>query len=101
MYNAKEEFIGFIGSLTVIAVDITYCPDYDTSINIRLKANHTQADYEHFLNQLDFEYDDGYGTQHLFGNIWFLEDCWAERYEYDGSEDWEMHSRPEIPDYLK
>ena len=103
--NAKEEFLKTIEGLTVIAADIQYCSDggYFGSpcTDIYLKANHTFKDVQTFLSQLDFEYNNGYGTQHRFGTIWFLEDCWAERDEYDGSEGWAIFSRPELPDHLK
>ena len=99
--NAKEEFVELVKDFTVVAADITYEPNYDNQIPIRLKAGHTQADYEHFLRQLDFEYDNSYGHQFLYGTIWFLENCWAERGEYDGSEWWSMCTRPELPDYLQ
>ena len=98
--NAKEEFINLSKGLTVIAAVILYEPDYNTEITIRLKASHTQEDLEYFLNQLDFEYDPGYGRQYLKGTVWFREDGGATRGEYDGSEWWCMHSRPELPEKL-
>ena len=53
------------------------------------------------LDLLDFEYDNGYGTQEVFGVVWFADGTWAERGEYDGSEWWEHHTIPEIPEHLK
>ena len=41
------------------------------------------------LDDLDFEYDEGYGSQHLFGIILFNDGSWIIREEYDGSEWWE------------
>lgn len=101
MINAKQEFLEDIDGFTVVAADISFDEDYDKSISIRLKFGYTQADYEYFLNQLDFEYDNGFGCQMLFGTIWLAENCWLDRYEYDGSESWELNSRPKLPDYLK
>ena len=58
------------------------------------------GDVEKFLNELDFCYDNGYGIQELFGILWFEDDIWADRDEYDGAECWEIHKVPEIPNYL-
>jgi hypothetical protein len=49
------------------------------------------------LKKLDFEYNDGYGCQNLFGFVWFTDGTWAEREEYDGSEWWEYKRCPAIP----
>ena len=51
----------------------------------------------HMLAELDFEYDDGYGTQELFGTIWYEDGSWSEREEYDGSECWAYKTSPAIP----
>ena len=49
------------------------------------------------LAKLDFNYDDGYGAQKLYGVIWFEDGTWSDRAEYDGSEWWEHRSMPELP----
>jgi len=46
---------------------------------------------------LDREYDSGFGTQYLDGIVWFDDGSWATREEYDGSERWRLHRRPELP----
>jgi hypothetical protein len=66
-----------------------------------LKVGHTTEELYSFFNELDFDYDDGYGGQELFGTIWFVDGTYAARSEYDGSEWWEHHKCPEIPDSLK
>jgi hypothetical protein len=43
---------------------------------------------------LDFEYDNGYGGQELFGYVVFKDNTWLERGEYDGSEWWEYQKCP-------
>ena len=48
------------------------------------------------IHLLDFEYDSGYGTQHLYGTVWLSDGTWFERREYDGSERW-MHVKPPNP----
>lgn len=57
-----------------------------------------QGTLEEVLPKLDFEYDDGYGHQQLYGNIWFSDGTWSEREEYDGSERWEYRlGCPDLP----
>lgn len=48
------------------------------------------------IHLLDFEYNSGYGTQHLFGVVWLSDGTWFERREYDGSE-WWTHVKPPNP----
>lgn len=67
---------------------------------IVLKVGYTADDYERFLKELDFRYYSGYGVQELFGTVWFKDNTWAGRGEYDGSEWWEEHSLPDIPKEL-
>ena len=64
-----------------------------------LKDNYTKQDFEEFCTELDFEYDNGYGTQELFGIILFA-DSYSTRYEYDGSENWENHKMLTIQEVL-
>jgi hypothetical protein len=44
-----------------------------------------------------WEYNPGFGSQELYGTLWFTDGTWADRREYDGSEWWEGHSRPPLP----
>jgi len=107
MINAKQELIEFLteNQLTMVCADIEF-EWYDKTINqykdrpIRLPFNFTAEELESFYTELDFEYEAGYGVQHLFGTIWLDNGEWLERYEYDGSEHWEYKSMPMIPDYL-
>lgn len=61
-----------------------------------LKQGYNNDDYMTFINSLDFEYDNGYGSQELFGTVWFTNSIWMDRYEYDGSEYWDIHKYPDI-----
>ena len=83
--------------------EITNCGQWgeeDECRTIILKVGHNEKDYAKFLNDLDFEYYSGYGAQELFGTVWFKDNTWATRGEYDGSEWWEIHSLPDIPKKL-
>ena len=105
MSNAKKEFLGLIQGVSskVKCATITHGNpwyDEDESRKIILPVGYTPYEWDTFINSLDFEYDDGYGGQELFGTIWFENGTWAERGEYDGSEWWEYKSCPSIPEHL-
>ena len=52
---------------------------------------------EEVLPNLDFDYDNNYGGQKLYGNIWYTDGTWSERKEYDGSEWWVYKKCPTCP----
>lgn len=64
-----------------------------------LNDDTTQEEMDELIQHLDLEYDDGYGTQELYGRVWFTNGVWAERHEYDGSECWLVKSYPELPEF--
>ena len=63
-----------------------------------LHADHTPEELEQFKKDMNFEYDSGYGTMELSGTIWLKDGTWLTRGEYDGSEWWDYHSLPEMPE---
>lgn len=65
-----------------------------------LKVSHTKKEYEAFLESLDFEYDSGWGCQELYGCIWYTDDTWSSRVEYDGSEWWSFNCVPTVGDEM-
>ena len=89
MANAKKELECHVGDRPVELVRIVFGCSYGDQPQ---KAIHGNLD--EVLPQLDFEYDDGYGGQELFGYIWYEDGTWSERGEYDGSEWWERKERP-------
>lgn len=103
--NARLEFISHIQNKEVLCLEITYVYDGESDEESKVKRFHltkgyTIEEYNDLLKSLDFEYDSGYGSQELFGNIWYKDGTWSDRYEYDGSECWDYQSSPDIPDYL-
>jgi len=58
-----------------------------------------KKDFDEFCDKLNFEYDDGFGSQELFGIILF-DDSYSDRDEYDGSERWKNHKMPTIKEVL-
>ena len=95
MINAKDEFIEHVQDREVL------CATIGGFFASNLKIGYSQSDYEEFLSQLNFRYNDGYGTQQLYGKIWYKDGTWSSRDEYDGSEWWEYHVVPAIPEELK
>ena len=99
--NAKLEFLEEIKGKKLICAKIGIDrKNYGGKIKwYTLKDSHTKEDLETFLGSLDFDYDDGFGSQELFGTILFI-DSYSDRYEYDGSEHWENHKMPTIEKVL-
>jgi hypothetical protein len=102
MMNAKTEFLGHIGNSKVkcAVISISPYPQTDDNVEATLPTPYYKEEYEEFLKKIDVEYDSGYGSQELYGNIWYEDGTWSERGEYDGSE-WWAHIRPlQIPEDL-
>ena len=104
--NAKNEMIRLLWRNSNIKCAKVYTGHYylddnDEGYEANLKVGHTTEDLQEFLNNLDFEYNSGYGGQELFGTVWFNDGTWADRGEYDGSEWWNYNWCPVIPEELK
>jgi hypothetical protein len=89
--NAKLELVKHIEGRKVKYVCILYRPDYNTERVI-------EGALVDVLPLLDFDYDEGFGGQEIFGFIWYADGTWSEREEYDGSEWWDHKVCPEIPE---
>jgi hypothetical protein len=101
MINAKEELQKHIGDRKMIAVTISLWKDFDEPMDCyHLAVNHTKEMYHEFLSKIDKDYDNGYGSQELFGLIWYADGTWSERTEYNGAEKWAYKSCPRITDNL-
>ena len=122
MQNAKEELITLMSEEPLSSFYYILCAkiwsgttyDYDEKNEeasplivtegkdiAMLKLNHSPEDQVNFLEDLNIDYDDGYGTQFLFGTVWLKHKfndkaIWLTRWEYDGSEGWEIHKSPEF-----
>ena len=111
MQNAKEELLSHLerNKCTIKCATINcgishwYNDEYvEDRKSIDLREGHSIGEYEEFLHRLDFQYDNGYGGQQVYGLVWLKEEStWRERGEYDGSEWWEYKKCPKIPDELK
>ena len=99
MANAQQEFVEHTQTRNILCAHIRHEPDWDESShqNKYLPINYTPEQLTQFLVSLNFDYDSGYGTQRVFGYIWYTDGTWSERYEYDGSERWSYQAQPIIP----
>ena len=89
--NVKEELEEHIGDKDVELVRIAFGHSYYGQPPKVIEGLPGDV-----LPQLDFEYDDGYGHQQLFGYVWYKDGTWSQRGEYDGSEWWEYMARPTL-----
>ena len=56
---------------------------------------------EEFWKLADRQYDGGYGTQEVAGDLIVVGNSWwLERHEYDGSEWWEYKELPQEPEKI-
>lgn len=105
MINAKEELLEHLQGKDVVKCawfSDFYADCRFTKDNIWvLRENYSRREWEALMRSLDFEYDNGYGGQNLFGIIWYEDGTWSSRGEYDGSEWWKYNQAPEIPECLK
>ena len=91
--NAKEELIEHVADKEVTFVSIVFTKYNINDITSELIV--IKGKLEEVLPLLDFEYNNGYGGQELFGYIWYTDGTWSERGEYDGSEWWEYKKSPD------
>ena len=108
MMNAKEELQEILkqykenNGLDLVCAEIRYEEEWGKNTNnIVLKVGHTKEQAEAFYNQLNFKYNNGYGSQELFGTVWLTYGVWLSRWEYDGSEGWQVNRCPAIPSHLR
>lgn len=106
MINARKEFCDHIAGRKVIAARFTFRidktddeedDDSDRTVTAVLYVDYTEQEWLEFLAALDFDYNNGYGCQYLFGTIWYDDQTFSKRAEYDGSEWWQHVVRPNPP----
>jgi hypothetical protein len=97
--NCKEEFLSEIYGRELLCAAIRY-DSFKVKKTAVLPVGFIGSDSERFLDELDFEYENGFGSQHVFGIIWYVDGTWSERRECNGLEWWEYRSCPKIPKEL-
>jgi hypothetical protein len=99
--NAAFEFIEHVKQTGKVlkCAEVALRKYKDTTYTF-LPLNFSLTELVSFLTGINQEYDDGYGGQELYGTIWYTDGTWSTRGEYDGSEWWEHHEVPVVPDKL-
>lgn len=101
--NAKEELLEHLQEVCSESKQVLWVRVVQGDEDFRDASEIKKA--EGFLfdvtDSLNFEYDAGYGTQELFGTIWFSDGTYSDRGEYDGSEWWRHHACPDLPEAAK
>lgn len=96
--NARQELEGALrGRAEMLCATISH----GSHGEFRLPVGYTEKMLDVFMESLDFNYDNRYGGQELYGTVWLKDGkSWLERGEYDGSEWWNFKRTPEIPGEL-
>ena len=94
--NTKEELIEVQGRKTIAWAKLSHQDHDEAPVDYILKPKHNLSEYAKFMNNLDFTYDSGYGSQQLYGEVMFTDGTWLERDEYDGSEGWSLIETPKF-----
>lgn len=108
--NARQEFIehvnralGYIGrgEHDVKCASVSYESIFDDETQVAsLPVDWSEDEFDFFLKKLNFNYNDGFGVQEVYGIIWYTDGSWSTREEYDGSEWWVHNILPDIPKRL-
>ena len=104
MANCKDDFLEAIKGKDVLCAEVTHERDYwddDRKKIAILPVGYSDVEMQQFLQAINYQYDDGFGGQEVYGTIWYKDGTWSERGEYDGSEWWEYKSCPVVPDALR
>ena len=102
MANARQELVSALAQANkllttdVIAFNIQIRDWYDNILHSCKGTTLTSDD----LDNIDVVYDNGFGSQHLFGYVLFSDNTWLSRGEYDGSEWWDYNYPPTVEEIL-
>ena len=99
LVNVRKEFIESVRGAGKIKC--AYVGLYGAGVIHSLECNYTQAQYDKFLEALDFEYEAELFEDKLFGTIWYTDGRWSNRQEWRGFGYWTLHIPPNIPPQLK
>ena len=101
MTNARQELVLALAQANkllttdVIAFNIQIRDWHDSILHSCKGTTLTPDD----LDNIDVVYDNGFGSQHLFGYVLFSDNTWLSRETYDGSE-WWIHNIPPTIEYI-
>jgi hypothetical protein len=99
MINAKNEFLEHIKgtqNLTIKSAKVTIFFTIGTA-TVNLPIGYTAEDYLIFLESINKDYDNFYGSHNVSGIIWYTNKAtWSSRSDYDGCGWWDFYETPEI-----
>lgn len=96
-FNYTDEYRDLEPETTVLDDDMPYQSAY---IQKGGKIDWVRMSQYFGVDLKTYDYDDGYGTQEFGGWITFKNsNKWLQRYEYDGSEGWNIEKKPSLEDY--
>ena len=100
--NTRQEFLEEVADRNLVCARVGFDDENygRTPKWFVLREGYTAQEFNQFLDYLDFDYDEGYGSQELFGVILF-EDSYSDRFEYDGSEAWDNHKMPSAAEVME
>jgi hypothetical protein len=101
--NARDEFSFHVldkPAIMCAQINVDWWKD-DKNFTYDIPIGYTVDQFAQFLANLNFQYENGYGTQYVKGTIWYTDGTWSERAEYDGSEWWKHITVPVIPPELQ
>ena len=91
--NARKEFLTLIAETEATVLWAKFFVE-GNEYCLSEKESCCKEHWGNFLNNLDFEYNSGYGSNETSGAVMFSDGNWAEREEYDGASDWAMRIKP-------
>lgn len=99
--NAKTELIEIL-----YGKSNTLCAEVKTENNVfSLKQNYTEEEWNNFMSQLDFHYNNSSGNQIVHGTVWLQDGSWLIRswkvLSFRSIEYWDYYHHPEIATHLK
>jgi hypothetical protein len=94
--NVKRELLKKLAECKNSFANVKFARIETCTIKLILKEDYTHDELAFFLDNLDFEYNEDYGSQELQGFVVFKDNSWLERYNYDGKEEWVFKKCPDF-----
>ena len=100
MVNAKQELLKIVNAkkLTILKIDVTFYDTFNDGRNTIAKSISS-------LDELDFNYNNYFGVQSLFGSVYCKNSdnrpVWLRRVIDDGKEWWDVNTLPKFYDTIK
>ncbi len=107
MTNVLEELLDIfrkyeLSTGEIVAADINRCTNWNLGDiqQILLPVNYNLNEFQTFLEKLDFENTDPWGSQAMFGTVWLTNGRWLERTDYYDGDWWQLKEYPTFPPYV-